>query len=95
MTITDNILVPPPNITDSHGNSDAVLICSIFFKNKKYAVEGRKFGRNSIYWDVEVLGFVITSNEKSLIVFSFSELGTLEITQTFTMWHETGVNLLN
>ena len=92
MTITDNILVPPPNITETEGNSDSFLVCSIIFENNKYSVEGRKFGRNSIYWDVEELGFVITSN-KSRIDFSFSE--SLEITQSFTMWHEAGINLLN
>ena len=95
MTITDNILVPPPNITGTQGNSDSFLVCSIIFKNNKYSVEGRKFGTDSIYWDVEELGFVITSNEKSLIVFSFSELGTLEITQTFTMWHNAEMGLLH
>ena len=94
MTITDNILVPPPNITGTEGNSDSFLVCSIIFKNNKYSVEGRKFGADSIYWDVEELGFVITSNQ-SHIAFSFSELGTLEITQSFTMWHKAGINLLN
>ncbi len=56
MTITDNILVPPPNITGTEGNSDSFLICSIIFKNNKYSVEGRKFGTDSIY------SFDITQN---------------------------------
>jgi len=94
MTITDSILLPPPNITGTEGNSDSILVCSIFFKNKKYAVEGRKSGMDSIYWDVEELGFVITSN-KIPIVFSLNELNTPAITQTFTIWHQAGVNLLN
>ena len=94
MTFVDSIITPPPNITDSHGNSDAVLICSILFKNKKYAVEGRKFGQESIYWEVEELGLVITSNNNT-IVFSNNELNTSEFNQNFTMWHEAGVNLLN
>ena len=93
MTITDNILVPPPNITGTEGNSDYFLVCSIIFKNNKYSVEGRKFKTDSIYWEVEEMGFVITS--KGPIVFSFSELGTLEIQKTFTMWHEAGMGLLH
>ena len=93
MTITDSIHFPPPNITGTEGNSDSFLVCSIIFKNNEYSVEGRKFGTNSICWDVEELGFVITS--KSPIVFSFSELGTLEISQTFTMWHNAGMGLLH
>jgi hypothetical protein len=94
MTFVDSIITPPPNITDSQGYSDAVLICSIFFKNKKYAVEGRKYGMDSIYWDVEELGFVMTSNNKAT-VFSLNELNTPEITQTFTMWHKAGMGLLH
>ena len=94
MTITDNILVPPPNITGTEGNSDSFLVCSIIFKNNKYSVEGRKFGQESICWEVEELGFVMTSNNKAT-VFSLNELGTLEITQTFTMWHEAGMGLLH
>ena len=94
MTITDNILVPPPNITGTEGNSDSFLVCSIIFKNNKYSVEGRKFSQDSIYWDVEELGFVMTSNNEAT-VFSLNELGTLEITQTFTMWHKAGMGLKN
>jgi len=93
MILTDRITKPPPSDSRNNGDSDSILICSIIFKNKKYGVEGRKFGRNSIYWDVEELGFVITS--KSPIIFSFSELGTLEISQTFTMWHNAGMGLLH
>lgn len=94
MTITDKILVPPPNITGTEGDSDSFLVCSILFKNNKYSVEGRKFGADSIYWDVEEFGFVITSNH-SPTVFSVNELNSPENTQTFTMWHEAGVNFLN
>jgi hypothetical protein len=94
MTITDSIIIPPPNITNSHGDSGSLLIGSIIFNNNRYVVEGRKFGTDSIYWDVEELGFVITSN-KSPIVFSLNELNTPAITQTFTIWHQAGVNLLN
>jgi|GEM_PF-4507151 len=93
MTITDYILVPPPHNADTKGDSDTFVVCSVIFENNEYSVEGRKFGTDSIYWEVEELGFVITS--KSPIVFSFSELGTLEITQTFTMWHKAGIGLLN
>jgi hypothetical protein len=93
MIITDYILVSPPNIAGTEGNSDSFLVCSIIFKNNEYSVEGRKFSEDSIYWDVEGLGFVITSNQ-SLIIFSFSELGTLEIQKTFTMWHNAGMGLL-
>lgn len=94
MTLTDNILVPPPNITGTEGNSDSFLVCSIIFKNNKYSVEGRKFGADSIYWDVEELGCVITSNN-STIVFSNNELNTSEINQIFTMWHTAGISLKN
>ncbi len=94
MTITDNILVPPPNITGTEGNSDSFLICSIIFKNNKYSVEGRKFGADSIYWDIEEFGFVITSNH-SPTVFSVNELNSPESTQTFRMWHEAGMGLKN
>ena len=93
MILTDRITKPPPSDSRNIGDSDSIFICSIIFKNKKYGVEGRKFGTDSICWDVEELGFVITS--KGPIVFSFSELGTLEITQTFTMWHESGMGLLH
>jgi hypothetical protein len=93
MTITDNILVPPPNITGTEGNSDSFLVCSIIFKNNDYSVEGRKFSQDSICWDVKELGFVITSNE-SHIGFSLIELNSPEMCQTFTMWHKTGINLL-
>ena len=94
MTLTDNILVPPPNITGTKGNSDSFLVCSIIFKNNKYSVEGRKFGAYSVYWDVEEFGFVITSN-KIPIVFSNNELNTSEMNQIFTMWHEAGIDLFN
>ena len=94
MTFIDSIITPPPYFTNSQGDSDAVLICSIFFKNKKYAVEGRKFGQESICWEVEELGFLITSNNNT-IVFSNNELNTPEINQIFTMWHEAGIDLFN
>lgn len=94
MTFTDNILVPPTNITGTEGNSDSFLVCSITFDNNKYSVEGRKFGTDSIYWDVEELGFVMTSNNKAT-VFSLNELNTPEINQTFTMWHNAGMGLLH
>jgi hypothetical protein len=92
MTITDYILFPPPNITGTGGNSDSILVCSIIFKNKEYSVEGRKFSEDSIYWDVEELGFVITSNN-SPIVFSNNQLHTAEFVKTFTMWHDSGIHL--
>jgi hypothetical protein len=94
MTITDNILVPPPNITGTEGNSDSFLVCSIIFKNNKYSVEGRKFGEDSIYWDVDELGFVITSNNNT-IVFSNNELNNSEINRNFTMWHTAGISRKN
>ncbi len=94
MTITDYILVPPPNIKGTGGRSDSILVCSIIFKNNDYPVVGRKFSEDSIYWEVEEMGFAITSNQ-SPIVFSFSELDTLEISQIFNIWHEAGINLLN
>jgi hypothetical protein len=94
MTITDNILVPPPNITGTEGNSDLFLVCSIIFKNNKYSVEGRKFGKDSIYWNVDELGFVITSNNNT-IVFSNNELNNSEINQNFIMWHTAGISLKN
>ena len=94
MTITDNILVPPPNITETEGNSDSFLVCSIIFKNNKYSVEGRKFGEDSIYWDVDELGFVITSNNNT-IVFSNNELNNSEINRNFTMWHTAGISRKN
>jgi len=93
MTITDSILLPPPNNTDAEGYSDSFLVCSIIFKNNEYSVEGRKFKTDSIYWDVEELGFIITSNQ-SPIVFSLNELNKPEINQTFATWHKTGMNLL-
>ena len=93
MTITDNILVPPPNITGTEGNSDSFLVCSIIFENNEYSVEGRKFGTDSIYWAVEDLGFVITSN-KSQIDFSIPLFDASEMSKTFTSWHEAGLNLL-
>ena len=94
MTFADSIITPPPNSTNSHGDSGAVLIGFIIFKNNKYAVEGRKFGENSIYWEVEELGFVITS-DNSPIVFANNELNNYEIYQTFTMWHTAGISLKN
>ena len=90
MTITDDILVPTPNITGTEGDSDSFLVCSIIFKNNKYSVVGRKFGADSI----EEFGFVITSNQ-SPIVFSVNELNSPESTQTFRMWHEAGMGLLH
>ncbi len=93
MTITDYILVPPPNIKGTGGRSDSILVCSIIFKNNDYPVVGRKFSEDSIYWDVEELGFIITSNQ-SPIVFSLNELNKPEINQTFATWHKTGMNLL-
>jgi hypothetical protein len=93
MSITDNILVPPSNIAGIEDNSDSFLVCSIIFKNNKYYVEGRKFGMDSIYWEVEELGLIITSNH-SPIVFSNSELNTPDIKQTFTLWHEAGMGSL-
>lgn len=84
---------PPTTHTRNHGDSDSILICSIIYNNKKYGVEGRKFGTESIYWDVEALGFVITSSHKP-IVFSSDELNTHEYIQTFTMWQKAGINLL-
>jgi hypothetical protein len=90
MIQTEMTINPPTFNTIKKEDSDAVFISSIIFKNEKYRVEGRKFGMDSIYWDIEELGFVITSN-KSPIVFSFNELDTAEITQTFAMWHEAGM----
>ena len=94
MTFTDSIFKHPPYNTDTEGDSDSSLVCSIIFKNNKYAVEGRKFGQESIYWDVIDLGFVITSN-KSPIVFSNNELNTSEVVKTFTMWHSAGLSSIN
>jgi hypothetical protein len=94
MTFVDSIIIPPPNITTSYGNSGSVLIGSIIFNNNKYVVEGRKFGTQGIYWEIDGLGFVITSNNKP-IVFSNNELNNSETNQNFTMWHRTGMNLLN
>lgn len=85
---------PPSSQIGNQGDSDIILICSIIFKNKKHWVEGRKFGENSIYWEVEELGFVITS-DNSPIVFANNELNNYEIYQTFTMWHNAGISLKN
>lgn len=84
---------PPTTNIRNHGDSESILICSIIYNNKKYGVKGRKFGTESIYWDVEALGFVITSSQKP-IVFSSDELNTHEYIQTFTMWQKAGINLL-
>jgi hypothetical protein len=92
MTITDSIIIPPPNITNSHGDSGAVLIGSIIFNNNKYVVEGRKFGTQGIYWEIDGLGFIITSNNRP-IVFSNNQLHTAEFVKTFTMWHDSGIHL--
>jgi hypothetical protein len=94
MTLTDRITKPPPSDSRNNGDSDSILICSIIFKSKKYGVEGRKFGAQGIYWVIDGLGFVITSNQ-SPIVFSVNELNTPEMTQTFTMWHNSGMGLLH
>jgi hypothetical protein len=94
MTITDSIIIPPPNITNSHGDSGAVLIGSIIFNNNKYVVEGRKFGSQGIYWEIDGLGFIITSNNGP-IVFSNNELNISEINQNFKMWHTAGISLKN
>lgn len=85
---------PPTSEISNQGGSDIILICSIIFKNKKHRVQGRKFGMDSIYWDVEELGFVITS-DNSPIVFANNELNNAEIYQTFTMWHTAGISLKN
>ena len=94
MIKTEREINPPTSNTSKHGDSNSILICSILFKNKKYRVEGRKFGSDSIYWDVEELGFVMTSNNKAT-VFSSNELNTPEFTQTFTMWHKAGMGLFS
>ena len=94
MTFVDSIITPAPNITNSLVDSYSVLICSIIFNNNKYVVEGQKFGTQGIYWEIDGLGFVMTSN-KTKIIFSIPEFDTLEMTETFTMWHETGIELLN
>jgi hypothetical protein len=94
MTFVDSIIIPPPNITTSYGNSGSVLIGSIIFNNNKYVVEGRKFGTQGIYWEIDGLGFVITSNNKP-IIFSNNEMNNSDIHQTFTMWHTAGILLKN
>jgi len=94
MTFVDSNIIPPPNITNSHGNSGSVLIGSIIFNNNKYLVEGRKFGTQGIYWEIDGLGFIITSNNRP-IVFSNNELNNSEMNQNFTMWHTAGISLKN
>jgi len=93
--IQSEITINPPTANiGNQGDSGIVLICSIIFKNNKYAVEGRKYGMDSIYWEVEGLGFFITSNN-SPIVFSNNELNTYENIQTFNIWHKAGMGLLH
>ena len=94
MTVIENIHIPPTNNTDTEGDSESYWVCSIIFKNNKYSVVGRKFGTYSIYWEIEGLGFIITS-KNSPIVFSNNELYTTEIHQTFTMWNTVGISIIN
>jgi|LakMenEpi03Aug12_release.lakeMendotaPanAssembly.Ray.scaffolds.fasta_scaffold663356_2 hypothetical protein len=85
---------PPTYQIGNQGDSNSFLVSTLIFKNKKYGVEGRKFGMDSMYWEVEELGCVITSNN-STIIFSNNELNTYEMNQIFTMWHTTGISLKN
>ncbi|PHX92488.1 MAG: hypothetical protein CK532_02545 [Flavobacteriales bacterium] len=95
MILTARITKPPQNDSRIHGgDSDSFLACSIIFKYNKYPVEGRKFGTQGIYWEIDGLGFVITSNE-SETVFSNSELNTYTISNNFAMWHAAGIALFN
>jgi len=94
MIQTEITINPSTNNTSNHGDSDSILICSIIFKNKKYGVEGQKFGTQGIYWVIDGLGFVITSNQ-SPTGFSLIELNTIDITKTFAMWHNAGMGLLH